>query len=310
MTTKTRTRGTTRTRTREIGQSIRRFFSLRNIVIILAAVGLIFLAGFLIFGVILQPPPSGVGYARITLIDGETGDEIEGIIIFVPDSNQSAKLGDAETGETFFISEPSFAYVSSVTLKQDVSRVLLPKAFIPEVSNDINNPAENQIVVWFYLDPSDVLVNITKLNSVSGNFNETDIPEDTLNTIELTFNISVRHSFNYYGHFSFALDHLLEASYPETLQAELGGYATWLVFNGTKPANIDWIVDDILETPIYIESKDITLIQVVPSFMTPTLNVSIVEVIFEIKSPAIEVFVFQGFLEDLASTKKLIGIKD
>jgi len=288
-----------------------------GVILIVVAV---LIGGFALFSVLTPPSAGGSGYMEITLIDSWTGDEIDGEVVLTQ-YNKSDKKYDfpedsgydnpIETGEVFYIDSPVFITVWDIDSDDLDGRTFLPKTISPLGSEDINDPYENTIVVHFLRNPNYVECNITELDGVEGIYNESDISGDIEYDIELWINITTieGEDASLYGSSSYVPEYYLEKNdLDDTLEYEIGGFGLWLVFNGTEVIHAD--VENIEPSYTYIEDLNISMILLEPVFLNPDKDSYIseakIDVEFECKTDPIEIFIFEGFLEDLEDNKILI----
>lgn len=281
---------------------------------------------FIVFGAVIQLQGTGTsGYMTFELIDGETGEILDGELYLV-DINDTTKPTDADMledgiafdsdvakadGETvYYFSEPIVVSVKSVVLADTDPRVvggysLLPKSISPFGSEDSENPRKNSIVVFWMNDKSDFEFNITKINDVTGNYDHDNFTADTLYTIELRFEVlDIRNSFGTYGDFSFVPEYTLEKlGKTKTLDYEIGGYGLWFCINGTDVIDVE---SELGEYYTYIDdvgANNFSMIGVAPMFFFQDVKVRYQELTFEMKKAPTNIFIFEGFIDELEDNR-------
>lgn len=273
------------------------------ITIILLLVIIVPIASF--FGLLsIRPPTAGnTGYCVFQLVDVETREDVDGRIMmtYYNDSNKKYSTDKQEgfknpisTSETVFVETPVFAYIYAVELKSGSTRRFLPVTISPMCSSDPKNPRLNTIYVHFIVNPSRVSAEITKLNGEAGKFDEDNFKLFDTYTITLDIKVNKWAEYSVYGHSSYVPDYRLPS-----VSEKLGitGYGAWLVLEGSQVKNA--MINNEKVDFFYITDDDLSIILL----NQVTGEGGKQEIIFEIEGNPTDMYIFQGFYEDISNTK-------
>jgi len=276
---------------------------------------------YLVFLSILQPSGmGGQGWMKFQFIDGTNGEELQGEVILIQVNHTDKKINfddfpsteglydnPVKTGDLVYVPERAYAVVWDVDLESGDTRKWQPLSISP-IGSEIKEEYEtNTFIIWFESDPLGIEANITHIDDVKINATLSDFPIDT--KFDMVINIT---NFNFpapedeydtYGASSWIPEYWLEKKgYDLSLEEEVFGLGLWLAFNGSEIAYAD--VED--------NGEEYTDVYYIESWNTGIVLLDIVmwqtqmEMTLELKSSPIEVFLFEGFLEDKEDTKILM----
>jgi hypothetical protein len=174
------------------------------------------------------------GYAQVRLVL-VNGTEVNGTVA-VLNSGGDALRSSIGTGisnpvainTTFEAPENAICTVYNITTSGINNSKVLPASIYLSISSSQSSPQTNTIIVPYMRDSSDVNVSIDQLDSVAGDYNESDLSADTEYDIRYNFTgIDFDNSYDGYGLNCWVPELYL----PELSQNEsLGGYGLFAYF--------------------------------------------------------------------------------
>jgi hypothetical protein len=146
-------------------------------------------------------PPSGesqAGYANFTLVDPRTNELMNGTIAIISQSNTSALVSlsgsnPVATGTPVLLPANVYAVINTV---YNTTEDYMPATIVPRTTSSQPSPGQNEFLIPFLTNATNVSCSCVEKNGTPGSYNETDIPEN-LETI-LKLNISVNYTTTYH----------------------------------------------------------------------------------------------------------------
>ncbi len=239
-----------------------------------------------------------VGYAVFNFIDGETGQSLSGDVILTKLSDQSKPAGSpVSTGISVPIvkDDPCIATIYDINLPNGDDRVFLPASYYVVAAGDEDEPTINSYAIYYYANRSSISINITKVDGMTGHFNETSFEPGEEYTIELNITVDMRSEYSIYGYNSFVPLHIV----PEiNLDNGIYGFGLWLLFNSTDIYTAEVKNKGIYTVFTYVDEWDSSIIMPDPIYG----EVSNQEITFELKGNPSAIHVFEGYLTDFSTT--------